>query len=504
MSENIEKVYTANPITSNASTDLMYFGQSPYGAGNDAAMLYSNFAAQFGAPYTAAALTKTNDTNVTLTLGGTPATSLLEAVSLTLGWTGELSLARGGTNANLTASNGGIFYSTASAGAILAGTSTANQVLLSGSSTTPAWSTATYPSTTTINQILYSSSANVIGGISTLDNGVMITGSTGIPSLLANGTAGYALVANSGAPPSWQAVGGAYTASALTESNDTNVTLTLGGAPSTALLQAVSITAGWTGTLSLARGGTAANLTASNGGIFYSTASAGAILAGTATAGQLLTSGASTTPAWTTSTYPATNAANTLLYASSANTMAALSTANNSVLVTSSGGVPSLSTTLPSGLAATNLSLTTPTLGVAAATSINFGGSTLSTYQQGTFTPVLTSSGGGTATYNVQQGEYTQIGNIVFFQIFLNLTGLPSSGSLTITGLPSTAASYSACGITTASLGAAAITQIQAQVIGSSSTIGLYNYSAGAQNPLTVANCTSSSQFILGGHYFTS
>lgn len=44
-----------------------------------------------------AALTKADDTNVTLTLGGTPTTALLRAVSLTLGWTGQLSVARGGT-----------------------------------------------------------------------------------------------------------------------------------------------------------------------------------------------------------------------------------------------------------------------------------------------------------------------------------------------------------------------------------------------------------------------
>lgn len=58
-------------------------------------------------------------------------------------------LAYGGTNANLTASNGGIFYSTATAGAILAGTATAGQVLRSGASAAPSWSTATYPSTAT-------------------------------------------------------------------------------------------------------------------------------------------------------------------------------------------------------------------------------------------------------------------------------------------------------------------------------------------------------------------
>ena len=47
-----------------------------------------------------AALTKTDDTNVTLTLGGSPSTALLAASSLTLGWTGTLSGARGGTGVN--------------------------------------------------------------------------------------------------------------------------------------------------------------------------------------------------------------------------------------------------------------------------------------------------------------------------------------------------------------------------------------------------------------------
>lgn len=46
---------------------------------------------------TPAALTKTDDTNVTLTLGGTPTTALLQATSLTLGWTGQLAVSRGGT-----------------------------------------------------------------------------------------------------------------------------------------------------------------------------------------------------------------------------------------------------------------------------------------------------------------------------------------------------------------------------------------------------------------------
>lgn len=42
----------------------------------------------------AAALTKSDDTNVTLTLSGTPTTALLQATSLTLGWTGDLAFSR--------------------------------------------------------------------------------------------------------------------------------------------------------------------------------------------------------------------------------------------------------------------------------------------------------------------------------------------------------------------------------------------------------------------------
>lgn len=46
-----------------------------------------------------AALTRVDDTNVTITLGGTPSTALLQAASLTLGWSGQLAISRGGTGA---------------------------------------------------------------------------------------------------------------------------------------------------------------------------------------------------------------------------------------------------------------------------------------------------------------------------------------------------------------------------------------------------------------------
>ena len=56
------------------------------------------------------ALTRVNDTNVTLTLGGSSATALLAATSLTLGWTGTLSVTRGGTGVGTQTSNGICYY----------------------------------------------------------------------------------------------------------------------------------------------------------------------------------------------------------------------------------------------------------------------------------------------------------------------------------------------------------------------------------------------------------
>lgn len=88
-------------------------------------------------------------------------------------------------------------------------TATAGQILQSaGSSADPVFSTATYPSTTSASEILYSSSANVVAGITTANNGVLITSTLGVPSILANGTTGQVLTATTGSPPSWAPASG--------------------------------------------------------------------------------------------------------------------------------------------------------------------------------------------------------------------------------------------------------------------------------------------------------
>lgn len=82
--------------------------------------------------------------------------------TITISIAGQVPLANGGTNANLSASNGGIFYSNATQGQILAGTATANQILLAGSNSAPSWSSTTYPVSTAQGDLLYASMTNTL------------------------------------------------------------------------------------------------------------------------------------------------------------------------------------------------------------------------------------------------------------------------------------------------------------------------------------------------------
>jgi hypothetical protein len=183
-----------------------------------------------------AALTRVSDTNVTLTLGGSPTTALLAATSLTLGWTGQLAVGRGGTGLSTFTAAGGMPYATAA---------------------------------TTL--------------------GVLAIGASG------------RWMGSSGSAPQWNAP------AALTCTSDTNVTLTLGGSATTALLNAASITVGWSGQLSVARGGLAKSSVAAFAVLYASAANTYAELApNTAATRKFLrmlgTGSAGQAPAWDTLT----------------------------------------------------------------------------------------------------------------------------------------------------------------------------------------------------------
>lgn len=239
---------TLSKLAGNTTNVKQYLSQTGTGAVSAAPA----WATISGGDITGAALTEVNDTNVTLTLGGTPATALLRAASITAGWTGQLSLARGGTNGNLTASAGGIVWSDASQMQILAGTATASKMLLSGSSASPSWSTSTIPSsagavagkvlvsdgtnyvlssatfptsvgatgtilrsdgtnwvattatfanTYSASNLLYSNGANTVTGLATANSAVLVTSSAGVPAWSGTMTNGQVIIGSTGATP---------------------------------------------------------------------------------------------------------------------------------------------------------------------------------------------------------------------------------------------------------------------------------------------------------------
>lgn len=265
----------------------------------------------------------------------TGATSITTLGTIATGvWNGSLiPLAYGGTNANLTASNGGIFYSTASASAILAGTATANQILLSGASAAPSWSSATYPASTTANQILYSSATNTVVGLATANNGVLITSGAGIPSISStlpsavqsnittvgtitsgtwNGTAIGVVYGGTGLNSIGQGDllygSSANTISTLAKNTTATRYLANTGTSNNPAWDQVNLTNGVTGALPIANGGTgqttasagfdALSPTTTQGDIIYRNATTNTRL-GAGTAGQFLqTQGAGANPVW--------------------------------------------------------------------------------------------------------------------------------------------------------------------------------------------------------------
>lgn len=59
----------------------------------------------------------------------------------------------------------------------------ANQIMVSNAALQLSFTAASYPNGTTINQLLYSSAANTVTGLATANNGVLVTGAGGIPSI---------------------------------------------------------------------------------------------------------------------------------------------------------------------------------------------------------------------------------------------------------------------------------------------------------------------------------
>lgn len=103
-----------------------------------------------------AALTKADDTNVTLTLGGAPSTALLAAASITAGWTGQLAVGRGGTGL-ASGTSGGVLGFTASGTLASSAALTANALMIGGGA-------GATPSTTTTGSGVLTALGNTADG----------------------------------------------------------------------------------------------------------------------------------------------------------------------------------------------------------------------------------------------------------------------------------------------------------------------------------------------------
>ena len=351
---------------------------------------------------------------------------------------GTLQVPAGGTGL-VSGTPGGLpYFATGTTMASSAAGST-GQVMQSNGGAAPTFSTATYPSTTTINQLLYSSAANTVTGLATVNGGLLNAGATGVPAMTvtpvlgvpgaSQGTLGFAGLTSGTATITAQATAGTVTLTLPNTSGTfavgattplalsattggltcpTCVTSSGGGAItgtapiSVSAAGVVSITS----PLPLTNGGTNASLTASNGGIVWSNGTQLQILAGTATARLPVLSGASATPVFGAFTLPASVTSGGIPYFSStsAESSSALLTANAIMLGGGAGAAPATlaslgtTTTVLHGNAAgaptfaqivagdvTTNTLTNATLAQAAAFTLK-GNSTASTANVADFT----------------------------------------------------------------------------------------------------------------------
>ena len=69
--------------------------------------------------------------------------------------------------------------------------------------------------------------------------------------------------------------------------------------------------------------------------------------------------------------------------------------------------------------------------------SASTNANTLDDYEEGTWTPqVQGASTGGSTTYTTQDGNYTKIGNLVFCDLYLEITAATGTGGFQVFGLP--------------------------------------------------------------------
>jgi hypothetical protein len=131
---------------------------------------------------------------------------------------------------------------------------------------------------------------------------------------------------------------------------------------------------------------------------------------------------------------------------------------------------------------------------------------------QGTWTPAIASSGGGAATYSLQQGYYNQVGKRIYVSGIITLAtkGTLAAGTITITGLPVAVAgsnAYSGLNVSYYVTMTTSVASLGGYLVPSTSTAQLVHVpAAGAVSSVatTVADIGATLQIIFSGFYFTT
>lgn len=138
---------------------------------------------------------------------------------------------------------------------------------------------------------------------------------------------------------------------------------------------------------------------------------------------------------------------------------------------------------------------------------LTFGDETLSTYNEGTWTPEITgSTTNPTVAYTTQTGQYTQTGNVIFYTFDVHINTIADgSGQLNIS-LPTTPATFCLGSMYTngVDLPAGAIDLSFAPTTGGAYGGIRYNVDDAAGGYLQIAPITNGDRFRASGIYFTS
>ena len=148
---------------------------------------------------------------------GTTAINITTAGVVTLPG-GALDVPSGGTGAT-SLTDHAVLIGSGTAAITAVGPVAATGALLAsnGVGSDPGFTTATYPLTTTVSEILYSSATNTVTGLATANRGVLTTGATGVPAITALATDGQLIIGSTAGAPA---------AASLTAG--TNITITPG------------------------------------------------------------------------------------------------------------------------------------------------------------------------------------------------------------------------------------------------------------------------------------